>query len=265
MKVQEIMTREVMTVGPEADLRDVARVLVDNGISGLPVCGVRRELLGIVSEGDIIVKEGGPRKERGFLGRFRRTEAKTAQKARAVTVREAMTTPVVTISPHTSVAEAARRMSDLGIKRLPVVQDDKLVGIVSRTDLVRAFVRSDDEIRREIREDLLRADALARGARGRPGPCRARRGAPERSGGDGNRCRSARAVRRSRAGRRLGLTPRSAGGSTMRTRARRELERLRLTSRKRRPPRLSRRPRRPRGRRLARIGYSGWSSPSEMA
>jgi len=66
-----------------------------------------------------------------------------------------MTTPVVTISPHTSVAEAARRMSDLGIKRLPVVRDDKLVGIVSRTDLVRAFVRSDDEIRREIREDLL--------------------------------------------------------------------------------------------------------------
>ena len=156
MRVQEIMTREVMTVGPEADLRDVARVLVDNGISGLPVCGVRRELLGIVSEGDIIVKEGGPRKERGFLGRFRRTEGRTAQKARAVTVRDAMTTPVVTISPYTSVAEAARRMSELGIKRLPVVQDDKLVGIVSRTDLVRAFVRSDDEIRREIREDLLR-------------------------------------------------------------------------------------------------------------
>jgi len=157
MRVQEIMTRDVVTVGPDADLRDVAKVLVDNGISGLPVCGVRRELLGIVSEGDIIVKEGGPREQRGFLGRFRRTEATTAQKARAVKVREAMTTPVVTISPHTSVAEAARRMSDLGIKRLPVVQDDKLVGIVSRTDLVRAFVRSDDEIRREIREDLLRA------------------------------------------------------------------------------------------------------------
>ena len=156
MKVQEIMTRDVVTVGPEADLRDVAKFLVDNGISGVPVCGVRRELLGIVSEGDILVKEGGPREERGFLGRLRRTEA-SAQKARAIKVREAMTAPVVTISPHASVAEAARRMSDLGIKRLPVVQDDKLVGIVSRTDLVRAFVRSDDEIRREIREDLLRA------------------------------------------------------------------------------------------------------------
>jgi CBS domain-containing protein len=156
MRVQEIMTREVVTVGPEADLRDVAKVLVDNGISGLPVCGVRRELVGIVSEGDILVKEGGPRDEkRRFLGRLRGTDAKTAQKARALTVRDAMTTPVVTISPYTSVAEAARRMSDLGIKRLPVVRNDELVGIVSRTDLVRAFVRPDDEIRREIGEDLL--------------------------------------------------------------------------------------------------------------
>ena len=155
MKVQEIMTRDVVTVGPDADLRDVAKFLVDNSISGVPVCGMRRELLGIVSEGDILVKEGGLRKrDLRLLGRVRGTATK-AQKARAVTVREAMTTPVVTISPHTSVAEAARRMSDLGIKRLPVVQDDKLVGIVSSTDLVRAFVRSDDEIRREIREDLL--------------------------------------------------------------------------------------------------------------
>ena len=156
MKVQEIMTREVVTVGPEADLRDIAKFLVDNGISGVPVCGVRRELLGIVSEGDILVKEGGPREQdRGFLGWLRGTATK-AKKARAVKVRDAMTTPVVTISPYTSVAEAARRMSDLGVKRLPVVQDDKLVGIVSSTDLVRAFVRTDDEIRREIVEDILR-------------------------------------------------------------------------------------------------------------
>jgi CBS domain-containing protein len=155
MKVHQIMTREVVTVGPEADLRDLAKILVENGISGLPVCGVRRELLGIVSEGDILVKEGGPRDDERFLGRLRKAEARTAQKARALKVRDAMTTPVVTISPHASVAEAARRMSDLGIKRLPVVKDEQLVGIVSSTDLVRAFVRPDDEIRREIREDLL--------------------------------------------------------------------------------------------------------------
>lgn len=156
MKVQDIMTREVVTVGPEAELRDVARILVEKGISGLPVCGVQRELLGIVSEGDVLVKEGGPRDERNFLGRLRSAEAKHVRKAGALKVQDAMTTPVVTISPYASVAEAARCMSGLGIKRLPVVTDDKLVGIVSRTDLVRAFVRTDEEIRQEIREDILR-------------------------------------------------------------------------------------------------------------
>jgi CBS domain-containing protein len=156
MKVQDIMTREVVTIGPEAELRDLAKVLVDTGISGVPVCGLQRELLGIVSEGDILMKEGGPRDESGFVARLRGTDAKSAQKARALKVEDAMTTPVATISPYASVAEAARRMSDLGIKRLPVVRDGELVGIVSRTDLVRAFVRSDEEITREIREDLLR-------------------------------------------------------------------------------------------------------------
>jgi CBS domain-containing protein len=156
MKVQDIMTRDVLTIGPEADLRDVARILVQNGISGLPVCGAQRELLGVVSEGDILVKEGGPSDESTVLGRLRRSDGRTARKTQALKVKDAMTTPVVTISPYVSVAEAARRMSDLGIKRLPVVKDGELVGIVSRTDLVRAFVRSDDEIAREIREDLLR-------------------------------------------------------------------------------------------------------------
>ena len=65
MMVRDIMTREVVTIGPEADLRDVAAVLIENGISGLPVCGVRRELLGIVSEADIVAKEGGPRDKGG--------------------------------------------------------------------------------------------------------------------------------------------------------------------------------------------------------
>ena len=156
MKVQDIMTREVVTIGPEADLRDVARILLDNDISGLPVCGVRRELLGIVSENDILVKEAGPRDQTGLLGRLRGATATGAQKARALTVKDAMTTPVVTISPYAPVAEAARRMSDLGIKRLPVVKNGELVGIVSRTDLVRAFVRTDEEIAEEIKGDLLR-------------------------------------------------------------------------------------------------------------
>ena len=59
MKVQEIMTTDVLTIGPEAEIRDVARIFVERGISGLPVCGAGREVLGIVSEGDIVFKEQG--------------------------------------------------------------------------------------------------------------------------------------------------------------------------------------------------------------
>ncbi len=101
------------------------------------------------------MKEGGPRARSSFLGRARRSNATDERKAGAITVRRDDVS-VVTISPYASVAEAARRMTELGIRRLPVVKDGVLVGIVSRTDLVRAFVRSDEEIRREIREDVLR-------------------------------------------------------------------------------------------------------------
>lgn len=155
MKVQEIMTSDVLTIGPEAEIRDVARIFVEHAISGLPVCGAQREILGVVSEGDILFKEQGPRGQ-SALSHFSGKASKEFEKALAVKVSEAMTAPAITISPYSSVAEAAGLMSEHGINRLPVMKRGKLVGIVTRTDLVRAFVRSDEEIGREIREDVLR-------------------------------------------------------------------------------------------------------------
>ena len=155
MKVQQIMTTDVLTIGPEAEIRDVARLFVEHGISGLPVCGARREILGVVSEGDILFKEQGPRGQ-SMLARFGGKAPKELEKALAVKVSEAMTAPAITTSPYTSVAQAARLMSEHGINRLPVVRGGELVGIVTRTDLVRAFVRSDEDIRQEIVEDVLR-------------------------------------------------------------------------------------------------------------
>jgi CBS-domain-containing membrane protein len=159
MRVEDIMTRNVLTIGPEAEVRDVARILVDNHVSGLPVCGIRREVLGVVSEGDILYKEQGSRPVRrswltGWLsdgGSFR-----AAIKAGARTAGEAMTSPAITVPSYCSVAEAARLMSEEGVNRLPVVRGQELVGIVTRADLVRAFARSDEDIRREIKEDVLR-------------------------------------------------------------------------------------------------------------
>lgn len=157
VRLSDIMTRDVLTIGPEAEVREVARIFVDNGISGMPVCGAQREVLGVVSEGDILLKEQGPpdRRRRFPFRRARDTQARE-RKARAITVRDAMSAPAITISTYASVAEAARLMSERGINRLPVLKDGELVGIVTRTDLVRAFVRSDEEIRREITEELLR-------------------------------------------------------------------------------------------------------------
>jgi CBS-domain-containing membrane protein len=157
VKVQEIMTSDVLTIGPEAEIRDVARIFVEHGISGLPVCGAQREILGVISEGDILLKEQGPPEDGlSLLARLDGSASRAAEKAAAVKVGDAMSAPAITVSTFCPVAEAARIMSEHRINRLPVVKGDELVGIVTRTDLIRAFVRSDEDIRREIREDVLR-------------------------------------------------------------------------------------------------------------
>jgi CBS domain-containing protein len=154
MRVDQIMTKEVATVAPETPLRDVARVLSERGISGVPVCDDGR-VVGVVSEADLLAKEEGALPdERSRLARLL-GRSRDGSKATATTAGEAMTAPAVTIAPWRSVAAAARTMSERRVNRLPVVKNEKLLGIVTRADLVRTFCRSDDEIHREIREDVL--------------------------------------------------------------------------------------------------------------
>lgn len=150
------MTREVVTVAPSTALKDVARLLVDHRISGVPVCGPDGEVLGVVSEADILRKEEGISAElpRVLTWIARRLDGEL-DKLKAQTAADAMTWPPVTARPAQQVAEVARLMVDYTINRLPVVSGGHLVGIVTRSDLVRAFTRSDAEIEREIREDIL--------------------------------------------------------------------------------------------------------------
>jgi CBS domain-containing protein len=135
MQVQDVMTSPAITVGADASLHEVAETLAAKHISGLPVVEAGGALVGVISEADIIAKQGHDP-----------SDARTA--------REAMTSPARSIEPQGQVAEAARVMLAERVNRLPVVRDGELVGIVTRADLVRAFLRSDGEIREEIRESV---------------------------------------------------------------------------------------------------------------
>ena len=156
MNVEAVMTTDVDTTAPDTSLRDVARLLVEDKISGMPVVEDGR-VVGVISEADILAKERGKPPERGRLLDFLFGDRASAElKLEATTAGDAMTAPAVTIGPHSPVAVAAAKMIDEGVNRLPVVdRDGRLVGIVTRADLVRAFVRTDAELAEEIRSDVL--------------------------------------------------------------------------------------------------------------
>jgi CBS domain-containing protein len=158
MKIDEVMTEDVLTVTTGKTLKKTARLLADTGISGMPVVDDDGKLVGVISEADILFKERSPERRRGgsFAWLFFPDLLEQEAKLDARTAGEAMSAPPVTIGPDRPVSEAAARMLDEGINRLPVVDDDgKLIGIVTRADLVRAFTRSDGEIESEIRKELI--------------------------------------------------------------------------------------------------------------
>lgn len=156
MRVKDVMTREVASVRPETSLKEVATLLAERGVSGLPVVDEEGRVLGVVSESDFLLKERGqavpPGHERARL--YQHDPAELEAKLAARTAGEAMTSPAITTHPARSLAEAATLMVERGVNRLPVLEGGKLVGILARADLVRAFARPDEEIERELRDVL---------------------------------------------------------------------------------------------------------------
>jgi CBS-domain-containing membrane protein len=151
VKVTEIMSRPVLTVTPATSIKEAAQLLVEHGISALPVLDAAGALVGIVSEADLVPMQTRPDP---------RTQA-TPPAASAGTmprvVGDVMTRRVVTVRADSQVSQAARTMLDEGIKRVPVVSGRKVVGIVSRRDLVRVIARQDDAVRSELAEKLAEA------------------------------------------------------------------------------------------------------------
>jgi CBS domain-containing protein len=152
MNVRDVMTTEVVTAKSNMQLRDVARLLIERRFSGLPVVDREERVIGVVSETDLVLnlstRETRPRGAIGRLGLRRRAEAETAS--------EAMTSPAITISPDAPLAVAASLITDAGVNRLPVVEGERLVGIVTRADVLRALARSDGAIAAELDELLER-------------------------------------------------------------------------------------------------------------
>jgi CBS domain-containing protein len=156
MRVEQIMSRDVVSVTPATSVKDVARVLLENGVSGVPVVADDGVVLGVVSSGDILVKVSADlgRREHPsnwLFGVDERVELKRGAESAA----EAMTRPAVTVDPGCTVAGAARLMVRRGIDRLPVVDRGKLVGIVTRRDIVQAFARPDRELAEQVRTEAL--------------------------------------------------------------------------------------------------------------
>lgn len=155
MRVRELMTDSVVSVKPGTSLRDAAAVLVEHGISGVPVVDERGTVVGVLSETDIVMKASGGIERGGFLTWLFDTEIAN-DKVVAETAAEAMSSPAVIIAPSRTVHDAARLMIEEGVNRVPVVEDGALVGILTRSDIVRAFTRTDTELAGEIKDDLLR-------------------------------------------------------------------------------------------------------------
>ncbi|MET7806964.1 CBS domain-containing protein [Micromonospora chersina] len=156
-QVQDVMTTDVATVREGTAYREIVDVLTGRHVTAAPVVDGAGRVLGVVSEADLMYKvelQGQPQPRRILPDRHRR-EARA--KAGATLAADLMTAPPVTVTPDASLVEAARTMGARGVKRLPVVDDlGRLVGIVTRGDLLKVHLRPDADILRDVRDEVLR-------------------------------------------------------------------------------------------------------------
>lgn len=142
------MSAPVITVGPDAPVKEAARLLVEHGISAMPVIDSAGRLAGIVSEADLIPLETRPDP------RSQATPIPPTAGSAPRCVADVMTRKVVTISTDSEVSQAARLMIDADVKRLPVMAGGRLAGIVSRRDLVKVIARRDADVQAELKRRL---------------------------------------------------------------------------------------------------------------
>ena len=159
--VGDAMTRQVLTVHPDTPFKQIAELLVGQGIDAVPVVDESGQVLGVVSGSDLTChEETGPTLAQ--LLTHGRTTLTHARKARARTARELMSSPPRTITADAGVCDALKAMIRGGVGRLLVMDGPRLVGILARSDLLRVYTRSDESMQ-------LEAEAAVRAAVGPPG------------------------------------------------------------------------------------------------
>ena len=157
MNAGDVMTREVVTIGPDTPVLQIVQLLLSRGISGVPVIDEAGALLGVVSQGDLLRRvEIGTEKRRGgwrafFIGTA--TLAEEYVRSHGTIARDIMTRDVISVSRDASLADIADLMEQKRIKRVPVLEDGKLVGIISRSNLLRAFASQQPGASAEVAAD----------------------------------------------------------------------------------------------------------------
>jgi CBS domain-containing protein len=152
--VRDVMTTDVVTVHPDASFKQVVRVLAECGVDGAPVVDEDGTVLGVVSGSDLTCHEEEPPRLVSLIGRTARSHVR---KSRGRTARDLMSAPARTIEPSESVCAALAEMGRGKVGRLVVVEGGRLVGILTRSDVLRPYLRSDEELQREV-EQAVRAE-----------------------------------------------------------------------------------------------------------
>jgi CBS domain-containing protein len=149
MRTRDVMTTDVVVVSPDTGARDAARLLAERGFTALPVVDTAGTFVGVVSEAELL-RDRLPQDPRWLV----HGEPPVPRHAPGDVVAQVMTKPTVTVTPNTDLAEVADLMLEHGVRSVPVVREGRLVGIVTRRDMLRSISRADWIIEAEIRHRL---------------------------------------------------------------------------------------------------------------